>query len=462
MVLAVGFIGVTDTWTNAISSPSSPVNKVAVITATKLNLRPAPSTGKPPVKQLESGSTVVILAQQGNWLKVSHNGDIGYIASDDRYIYVVDNDFESEHPPNIETLRQRRTQISAEMEKQASKKRHQENTETQIIDELDRIDRELNLACRRINRLHAEITDIETRLNQTGTDIDRLKHEIGENRRYIGQRLTALYKLGQLGMIHLLASAASLTEALNRQTLIKRILDADLTYRQQLLVQKKQLMELEDLLRQQKTTQQSLERDYQQQAARMTAEKQNRMALLEQIRNRKSIREAILRQLHEAARHLDETMNRLLNAAAAVSPEEKLKISKSFSYYKGLLKMPVKGKIVTPFGPDKRNNTITFNSGIEILAERGEPIHAVRDGTVQFSHWLKGYGNLIIIRHDNDYYTLYAHADELFKLQGDTVETGEVIATVGDTHSIEGPRLHFEVRHHSKALDPMEWLDQNG
>lgn len=122
--------------------------------------------------------------------------------------------------------------------------------------------------------------------------------------------------------------------------------------------------------------------------------------------------------------------------------------------------MPVKGKIVYFFGPYKNNefNVVNFRSGIVIQAERGEPIRAVFNGKVLYASWFKGYGNMIIIDHGDNYYTVYAHAEELFVSKGDMVENGEVIATVGDTGSLTGTNLHFEVRHHGKPIDPLKWI----
>ncbi|MGW8301224.1 MAG: murein hydrolase activator EnvC family protein, partial [Desulfobacterales bacterium] len=123
--------------------------------------------------------------------------------------------------------------------------------------------------------------------------------------------------------------------------------------------------------------------------------------------------------------------------------------------------MPVKGKIVSLFGKFKntRYQVLNFRSGIEIQTERGEPITAVYSGKILYADWFKGYGNMIIIDHGENYYTVYAHIEEAFKSTGDDVEAGEVIATVGDTGSITGPKLYFEVRHHGKPLDPMQWLE---
>jgi septal ring factor EnvC (AmiA/AmiB activator) len=101
-----------------------------------------------------------------------------------------------------------------------------------------------------------------------------------------------------------------------------------------------------------------------------------------------------------------------------------------------------------------------FQSGISIKAERGEPIRSVSDGHVIFANWFKGFGNMMIVDHGDHYYTVYAHLEEVFKVKGDRVDRGEVIATVGDSGSMRGPALHFEVRHHGKPIDPLKWIQK--
>lgn len=143
-------------------------------------------------------------------------------------------------------------------------------------------------------------------------------------------------------------------------------------------------------------------------------------------------------------------------------PKPKLK-AKPFIAYKGLLQMPVKGKIASNFGKftNEKFNLVGFRSGIDIQSRRGEPIRAVFDGSVVYAAWFKGYGNMIIIDHGNHYYTVYAHAEDLFKTKGATVTTGEVIATVGDSGSLKGPGLYFELRHHGKPIDPLDWIKRS-
>ncbi|MDM8555257.1 peptidoglycan DD-metalloendopeptidase family protein [Desulfococcaceae bacterium HSG7] len=144
----------------------------------------------------------------------------------------------------------------------------------------------------------------------------------------------------------------------------------------------------------------------------------------------------------------------------AKSVQAKPITSKKFFAQKGLLMMPVKGKIVSRFGSYKNftYNVTNFRSGIDIQADKGEPIRAVCDGKILFANWFKGYGNMVIIDHNDNYYTVYAHIEDIFKKKGDAVETGEVVATVGDSGSLNGPELYFEVRHHGKPIDPLKWL----
>ena len=122
--------------------------------------------------------------------------------------------------------------------------------------------------------------------------------------------------------------------------------------------------------------------------------------------------------------------------------------------------IPTPGKIISKFGPLRTGDykSFTFQKGIDIKVKKGETVKSVFNGKVLFAQWLKGYGNLLVIDHGDNYYTLYAHVEEIFKQKGETVKTGEIIATAGDTGSIKGTCLHFEIRHHGKAVDPMNWL----
>jgi murein DD-endopeptidase MepM/ murein hydrolase activator NlpD len=120
------------------------------------------------------------------------------------------------------------------------------------------------------------------------------------------------------------------------------------------------------------------------------------------------------------------------------------------------LRWPLKGKIISGFG-NKPNGL--KNEGINIAVPEGTSVRAAESGVVAYSgNELKGYGNLVLIRHAGGYVTAYAHAKELFVKRGDTVKRGDVIAKAGQTGSVSSPQLHFEVRKGATALDPMKFI----
>jgi murein DD-endopeptidase MepM/ murein hydrolase activator NlpD len=117
---------------------------------------------------------------------------------------------------------------------------------------------------------------------------------------------------------------------------------------------------------------------------------------------------------------------------------------------------PAQGKIVSGFGPKPGN---LHNDGINIALPRGVPVLAVRDGTVAYvGNELKGYGNLVLIRHDSGWVSAYAHNDALLVTRGQAVRRGDVVAQSGATGNVASPQLHFELRRQGEAVDPVRFL----
>lgn len=118
---------------------------------------------------------------------------------------------------------------------------------------------------------------------------------------------------------------------------------------------------------------------------------------------------------------------------------------------------PVRGRVITAYGAKTNGKQ---NDGINVAVPEGTPVKAAEDGVVAYSgNELKGYGNLILVRHSNGYVTAYAHASELMVKRGDTIKRGQVIAKSGQTGEVGSPQLHFEIRKGSSAVDPLQFLN---
>ncbi len=118
---------------------------------------------------------------------------------------------------------------------------------------------------------------------------------------------------------------------------------------------------------------------------------------------------------------------------------------------------PVRGKVITSYGAKTNGKA---NDGINVAVPEGTPIKAAEDGVVAYSgNELKGYGNLVLVRHANGYVTAYAHASELLVKRGDTIKRGQVIAKSGQSGEVASPQLHFEIRKGSTPVDPLQFLN---
>jgi murein DD-endopeptidase MepM/ murein hydrolase activator NlpD len=117
---------------------------------------------------------------------------------------------------------------------------------------------------------------------------------------------------------------------------------------------------------------------------------------------------------------------------------------------------PVPGRIITAFG---QNVNGAQNDGINLAVPEGTPVKAAEDGVVAYAgNELKGYGNLVLVRHSNGYVSAYANASELLVKRGDTVKRGQTIARAGQTGNVSSPQLHFEIRKGSAPVDPSKYL----
>lgn len=118
---------------------------------------------------------------------------------------------------------------------------------------------------------------------------------------------------------------------------------------------------------------------------------------------------------------------------------------------------PVRGRVITSYGAKTNGKQ---NDGINVAVPEGTPIKAAEDGVVAYSgNELKGYGNLVLIRHSNGYVTAYAHASEVMVKRGEAIKRGQVIAKSGQTGEVGSPQLHFEIRKGSSPVDPLQFLN---
>jgi murein DD-endopeptidase MepM/ murein hydrolase activator NlpD len=143
-------------------------------------------------------------------------------------------------------------------------------------------------------------------------------------------------------------------------------------------------------------------------------------------------------------------------SADEAAPETPVKASETTSALP-TFRWPVRGKVITTYGAKTNGKS---NDGINLAVPEGTPVKAAEDGVVAYSgNELKGYGNLVLVRHSNGYVTAYAHASEILVKRGDPIKRGQVIAKSGQSGEVGSPQLHFEIRKGSSPVDPLQFLN---
>jgi murein hydrolase activator len=170
-------------------------------------------------------------------------------------------------------------------------------------------------------------------------------------------------------------------------------------------------------------------------------------------RSRRQI--GVLRADESRLARLVEGLGRVLARVEAV-PEKSLQ-TQAFSQLRGKLRLPVRGELTRRYGAPRGASGIEAK-GVFIRAPQGEPVRAVARGQVVYADWMRGFGNLMIVDHGENYLSIYANADSLLKQVGEVVHPGEPLATAGASGGNEETGLYFELRHLGRAFDPLGWV----
>ncbi len=164
----------------------------------------------------------------------------------------------------------------------------------------------------------------------------------------------------------------------------------------------------------------------------------------------------VLRADEARLSRLVENLGRVIYGRVEKVPEPD-SIHGRFSALRGRLRLPVAGELIGRFGAPRGAAGLEAK-GVFIRAPEGRPVRAIAAGRVVYSDWMRGFGNLLIVDHGDAYLSIYANNESVLKRVGDSVSTGETIATTGASGGNEESGLYFELRHLGKAFDPLRWV----
>ena len=325
-----------------------------------------------------------------------------------------------------------------------------ERREQGLLETLEAMDQSAGLLAEAEREARQALAAARAELASFAEEEQRLEADVARTRQALAARAVSLYKAGELGPVRLLFSAGSLREFLARSRALRRLLEHDrvMLDRQRAEVAALEAARIRTLAAAADRDRKLAELDVRSQELR--AERGERTRLLAALRGDRERERAALVELERAARALEEKLASLRSRGPSLS----------FAALQGRLPPPVDAPVARPFGRevDREFGTQTFRKGIDYRVGLGATVRAVAEGTVRYAGRFQGYGNLVILDHGDDYFTVSAHLDEIAVEVGDALEAGAVVGTAGETGSLRGPVLYFEVRRGAEALDPARWL----
>ena len=353
---------------------------------------------------------------------------------------------------------------------EATKKRIQSESrnEKSSIRRVSNLSEEISLLQRLLKEIKKEEKLLVADISRTGNQIAQSEVELDTIRVRYARRLVKMYKKGQLSNLEKIFSSTSWRQAVYRTKYLKIISDLDQethnTIRSLLIEIGRQKLNLESALRKKRR----LKRDREKTLSQVRDKKRREQRELTKIRRSQKDLKIYLTEKQAGVKQLEAIITKIREDIDRVDREERIRRqqralkAKEFPKLKGQLAWPAEGRVITKFGRqwNPKLKTTTENPGIDIKGKPGSEIRVVLGGIVTTITFIRGFGTTIIVDHGNGFYTVYSHVTNVEINEDSEVRGGDVIAYMGDSGSINGSQLHFEIWGEGKILDPEKWLQK--
>lgn len=329
-----------------------------------------------------------------------------------------------------------------------------EADERALLEQLEDVDRRLTEVIRERDQAQRDVTAARARVDALGPDLQKAKRSLTSTQRALSARAVALYRGGELGAVRVLFSSASLPEMLSRASALRVLVRHDAALVARHAEERDRLEAVETKERVALEERRAADERLAGHAKQLAGERKEKGVILARVREDRTTERRLLLELEQAAQALEETIRTLGSRASNGG------VGEGFRERKGKLAPPVFASVIERFGKviDPEFKTTTFRSGIDFGAAAGERVLAVAPGLVRFAGWFRGYGRIVIVDHGDGFHTISGHLDEIHVKVGTPVDEGEPLGTVGETGSLYGPSLYFELRENGQPLDPEPWL----
>jgi murein hydrolase activator len=325
--------------------------------------------------------------------------------------------------------------------------------ESAVLKNLHKIGSQLKLKKRELEIYKWNFKNNQKKIFSLEPRLKKAEQKIKSHKKILGLRLRSIYKERPMFPLRVAFSSNNITDLMQRLKYMNLIVQQDSQMLQEYLTKLEQIKQDKYSLYKVRAKLVSLKKNTVSKKREIEKTKKEKSVYLKKIKRKKNLSVKVRKELLAASNNLNSLIDKLLIKLVS---GEGLDISDK----KGRLNLPLKGQILNKFGRKrvKEYESYIVYNGINVKARRGTPVQAVFDGKVLYTGELEGYGNLVIVGHGKEYHSLYGHLDSIKVASNKVVKTGEVIALSGDSGSLEGETLYFELRKNGKPIEPVRWF----
>lgn len=366
-----------------------------------------------------------------------------------------------------DSLESQKRREMEELQRQAREKRQQagalKGQETRAMGALKRTERELSSTRRRLKNLNYRRQRLDQQLELTRANLQRSVASLANQRERLAQRLRRIYMVGPAREMEFLISTNSFAGLMMRWDFLQMVAEQDRLLLDNVKDEKENVEANERRLSGNlKEVSRNTERS-KRESTKLASLRASRATTVRAIQSQRGEYEAAAAELERSARAIAGLLARLERQRRAEASEGRnpQPYSGDFARGQGQLDWPVNGSVVGRMGLEThpRFGTKVRNDGVDIACPVGTAVRAVAKGRVDFANDdYEGVGGMVVLNHGDGYYTIYSHLSEVSVNTGIEVSSGTVIGRSGETGSLKGPMLHFEVRKGSAPMNPESWL----
>lgn len=321
--------------------------------------------------------------------------------------------------------------------------------------ELEEVGIELDIRTRELQIAVDLQGQIEREQQGVAAQVADVAQRLSRQKEFLRHRLAALYRLGGLSYIRLLMSIDEKQNPIEAMSMLSYLVERDSRAVSRFQASRRQLDARTAELAEKQRRVAEIRKVVEQRRAAVASTYAQRERMVAALHKAGTSSEQRLSELEEKARRLERLLDFLSKQQAGAAPAKV-----DVRGYQGALSWPIQGNVIETFGLQRnpKFSTVTFNNGMKIAAAPGAEVKAVFVGTVLFSQWFKGYGNLIILDHGNRVFSLYGNLKAPSVAVGDRIDAGQAIAGVGESEETKTGYLYFEIRQDNKPENPQKWL----